>query len=276
MGFAQESGYTPSTVETILQAIMLDINTQFGTTYTWETFVGSNFYKYYYALAQRAQENEAKASEIFSKLADYAAITNESISRPVVTPQGLIDKLETEGYVASVKPMFDDDAGKIYICVDKEVEGEDPWEDTDDYADDKLAVCEIIKDCTVAGCVTQGDQVESIVLTNGQSFDFKYALPDRIETYLRLTTVLSDNNQVVISSPEDVKELLLANIAERYRLGKAFEPMRYFNQTDAPWAGEILLEWSVNEGMDWFDSIRDSDFDELLEFDLANVTLVES
>lgn len=276
MGFAQESGYTPSTIETILQAIMENINTQFGQTYTWETFVGTNFYKYFYALAQRLQENEVKTSEIFSALEDYFALTNEMISRPVGTPQGIVDKLETEGFIASVKPMIDADAGKVSICVDKAVEGDDPWEDTDGYDDDKLVVCGLIKDCVEAGGVTQGTESESIALTNGQSFDFKYCLPDRIETYLRLTTVLSDNNQVVILSPEEQKQILLDNIAARYRLGKNFEPQRYVAQSDYPWAASVLLEWSVNAGADWFSTINTLDFDELMEFDLANVTLVES
>ena len=38
--------------------------------------IGTNFYKYFYALAQRIQTNEIKTSEIFLKLQDYFKYTN--------------------------------------------------------------------------------------------------------------------------------------------------------------------------------------------------------
>lgn len=276
MSFSSESGYTPQTIQTMMLSVMANVNTQFGTSYTAETFVGTNFYKFFYALIQRLQENEIKTSEIFLKLQDYFAVTNERISRPVVTNPGLIEKLENEGYIASVKKPVDADAGKVYICVDKDVDGDDNWEDSDDYAADKLEVCTIIKDSTVAGVVSQGDQVESITLTNGQTFDFKYALPDRIAVLLRLTTVLSDNNQFVIETPEEQKQKLLDNIAEKYRLGKNFEPQRYFSIIDAPWAESVLLEWSDDAGANWYSTVFEAEFDELFSFGLADITLVES
>lgn len=269
MGYSNDSGYTPTSIESIMSSIMAGINTQFGTAYTTETFVGTNFYKYFYALAQRMQENEVKTSEIFLSLQQYFDVTNEAISRPVVTSPGLIEKLEEEGYTASVKAMIDADAGKINICVDTD-------EDADDYADVKLAINTIIKDSTVAGAVTQGTESSTIVLSNGQSFAFKYHLPNRIEVDLRLTLTLSENNQNVILSAEDVKEILIANVLARYKLGKDFEPDRYFAQSDAPWAGAVLLEWSDDSGVNYHDEIYEADYDDLFEIDLARIHLVEA
>lgn len=269
MPFSQDEGYVPVEIADILDAIRGYVNTQFGTSYTSESFVGTNFYKYFYALAQRMAENETKTSEIFLKLQEYIDITNERISRPVATNPGIIERLETEGYTASVKPMIEADAGKINICVD--VDDSDP-----DYADTKLDICTIIKDSTAAGCVTQGSESEAIVLSNGQSFDFKYHLPDRKTTLLRLTTVLSENNQLVIGDPDTTKANLLANIAANYRLGKNFEPQRYFGVVDAPWASSVSLEWSINAGADWFTTVYDANFDDLFEIALEDVELVES
>lgn len=276
MGYANESGYTPDTIEEIMTAIMDNINTQFGTTYTYESFVGTNFYKYFYALAQRMQENEVKTSEIFSVLQQYFVITNERISRPVATNPGLLEKLSNEGYVASIKAPIDADAGKLFVCVD--VDDTDP-----DYADTKLDICTIIKDSSVAGVVSQGTESETIVLSNGQSFYFKFNLPNRIPVALRLTTTLSENNQVLIASPEDVKLALLANIQASYKLGKNFEPERYFTVADAPWAGDILLEWTddvtdgeVDMGATWHDEIYDAEYDDLFEISLDLIELIES
>lgn len=268
MGFAQDSGYTPDSIETILDAFRVDINTQFGTSYTTDSFIGSNHYKYYYAISQRVEKNEIKTSEIFAYLQQYITITNEAISRPVVTSPGLVAKLEAEGYVASVKPMVEADAGKIFVCVD-----------TDDgaptYAATKLDICTIIANSTVAGCVTMGTESEAIVIDNGQSFDFKFNLPNRINVLLRLTLTLSENNQSVIKSPEDIKSDLLLNIAIKYGLGKNFEPQKYYGNTDAPWASDILLEWSDDDGANYQSTVYDADYDDLFTIPLENIELIE-
>jgi hypothetical protein len=270
MPFSQENGYVPVSIESIMSSLMANVNTQFGTTYTTETFVGTNFYKYFYALAQRMQESEIATSEIFTKLQQYFDVTNEAISRPVVTPGGLIDKLALEGYVASVKPIIEADAGKVSVCVDTD-------ETADDYEDVKLAICELLAESVVAGAVTQGTESEAIVLSNGQSFDFKFNLPNRIPTLLRLTITLSENNQVVVGDPDDTKALLLANINASYKLGKNFEPQRYFGIQDAPWAESVLLEWSEDDGSpSYVSTVYDAEYDDLFEISLENITLVEA
>ena len=275
MGFAQENGYVPNDIETIISEFRENINTQFGTTYTVESFLGTNFYKYFYALAQRVQKNEIKTSEIFQKLQVYITLINESISRPVNTSPGIVEKLEAEGYIASVKPMVDADAGKVHICIDTDEEAED-------YDDIKLALCTLISQITVGGSVTQGTETEAIVLSNGQSFDFKYNLPNRIPTWLRLTITLSENNMVVVGSPDDTKLLLLNNVLSLYRLGRNFEPQRYFSVLNAPWASEVHLEYSFDydpdepESATWLDEIYDADYDDLLEVSLETIILEEA
>lgn len=276
MSFSQENGYVPSSIETLMDVVRQGVNASFGTSYTTETFVGTGWYKYFYVLIQKLQENEVKTSEIFIKLQEYFNVTNERISRPVVTNPGLIEKFATEGYIASVKPMVEGDAGKIHICVDVD-------DDDEDYAETKLDICELIKDSTVAGAVTMGSESESLTLTNGQSFDFKYALPNRIPVWLRLTIVLSENNQVVILPPDEVKLLLLQNIQALYQLGKNFEPQRYFSIVNAPWAASVLLEWTddvtdgeLDETPTWHDEVYDAAFDDLFDIALERITLVES
>lgn len=268
MGYANDTGYIALTFQEIMDIFMAGYNTQFSTSYTPETFVGTNAYKYFYTVAQRVQEGEIKTSEIFLKVQDYFEFTNEKILNPKVTTEGLISAFDAEGYEISVKPMIEADAGKINICVN--VDDSDP-----DYAETKLEICNLIKDYTCAGVVSMGTESETIVLTNGQSFDFKYHLPDITEIFLRLTITTSRNNQTVILSPEAVKEILMANIAERYSLGKDFEPERYFTVADAPWASDILLEYSEDE-MTWEDETFEAEFDELFVILLENITVVEA
>lgn len=270
MGFASDTGYTPKTIEEIIDLLMAELNTQFGTTYTTETFIGTNWYKFLYVAAQRMQENEVKTSEIFQALQDYIATTNDRISRPANTPRGILGALETAGYIASVKAPLDADAGKVSVCV--QLDNTDPA-----YATTKLAVNTLLSESVSAGIVTQGTESNNIVLSNGQSFAFKYNLPNKITPLLRLTTYLSVNNQSVILSPEAQKAKLMANIASRYRLGKNFEPQRYFNDVDdAPWASKVLLEYSLDSGGTWLSTVYSANYDDLFVINLANITLVES
>ncbi len=269
MSFAQDQGYVPATIEELMDQVMTGINTEFGTSYTTDTFVGTNFYKYFYALIQLLQENEIRAGEIVTKLQQYFAQTNEALQRPKTTSPGLLDELGRAGYVASVKPMIDADAGKVSVAVNVD-------SGADNYTDTKLAICTIIKDCVPAGVVSQGTEIETITLSNDQSFDFKFSLPSRHTAYLKLTLALSDSSQDTILSDEEVTSILLANVASRYRFGADFEPQRYFSVADAPWAATVLLEWSTDAGANWHSTVFDSNFDDLYEFAEAHVTIVST
>ena len=267
MPFSAEQGYVPVAMSEVLDAFRVDINTQFGTSYTSETFVGSNHYKFFYAIAQRVNLNEIKTSEIFLYLQQYIRITNIRISRPATTAPGIIEQLALAGYLASAKPPAD--AGKINIAVDVD-------ETADDYADMKLEICNILKNSTVLGNPTYGSESETIVISNGQAFDYKYHLPNRMATLLRLTVTLSENNQVVIGSPDDTKLKLLANVNARYHLGLNFEPQKYFAISDAPWASQVLLEYSLDDGANWETEVYDADFDDLFDINLEDIELVEN
>lgn len=269
MSFAEENGYTPSTVVDLMDLVREGINDVFETEYETDTFLGTNFYKYFYALVQRLQENEVKTSEIVLKLQQYFDTTNEMIVRPNTTAPGLVDYLAAAGYQVSVKKPEDADAGKLYVCVN--------LDDGDSgYAADKLEVCTLLSQSVVAGVITQGTEVESILLSNDQSFDFKFALPTIQAAKLKLTLVQSDNNQFAVLSTTDIKALLLTNLAARYKLGQNFEPGRYFSIVDAPWAESVLLEWSIDGGSNYFSTVHDLDFDDLWTFQASDITIVES
>src|SRR5690606_18178301 len=105
---------------------------------------GTNWYKFAYVIAQRVQQGEIKASEIFPKLQQYIALTNEKIQRPSVSHPGLLDSFDSQGYTASVKPPAEEDAGTMSICVDVD-------DGADDYAETKLAICTLIKNYVAAG-----------------------------------------------------------------------------------------------------------------------------
>jgi hypothetical protein len=267
MSFAEDQGYLPATAFDLMELVRAGVNDQFGTTYDADTFAGTNFYKYFYALIQRLQENEVRTSEIVLKLQQYFAETNEDIARPNTTHPGLFDYFDAAGFLVSSKRPEAADAGKLYVCVDVD-------DTADDYDAKKTQICTILKDIVVAGVVTQGTESLAIALSNDQSFDYKFSLPDRIPIELRLTITQSSNNQFAILTDEEVAQLLLDNITARYRLGLNFEPQRYFSLIDAPWAATVLLEWSDDAGANWHSTVSANDFDELFEFDLGDISVV--
>jgi hypothetical protein len=269
MSFASETGYIPQTVDQLMSVVRENINTQFGTSYDDETFLGTNFYKYFYALIQRLQQNEVKTAEIFTRMQEYFVTTNEKIQRPNTTHPGLQSYFLDRGYLISTKEPIDADAGKLYVAVNVDSLASD-------YAARKLDIATILKDCVAAGIVTQGTQVQTIALPNAQSFDFKFYLPHKIPVKLRLTITQSSNNQFTILSTAETSALLQANIAARYRLGLDFEPRRYFSIIDAPWAADVLLEWSDDGGTTWHSTVYAANFDDLFTFGPADITIVET
>lgn len=268
MGFSQESGYTPTSFDSIMTRVMQGLNDRWDTVYTYDNFKGSNWYKMFYPLVQELQKSEVKTSEIFTKLQQYINLVNLRISRPVNTPPGIIEKLALDGYTSSVKPMVDADAGKIHVCID--VDETDPQ-----YPNAKDFLCNRLSQIIVGGVVPQGDQIKTITLTNGQSFDYKFYLPQRIPIKIKVTITISENNRLAIPSPDTTRQNIFNRIKSEYALGKNFEPQRYFGVSDAPWGSTVLVEWSDDDGATWKSTVHDADYRDLLTFDIGDVSLVE-
>lgn len=268
MSFSQEQGYLPLSFNELVNQVRILVNQQNGTSFSPSTFLGSNWYKLLYALIQKFSENETKTSEIFLKLQLYFQTINEQVNRPAVTPNGLLDIFRDRGYLISIKKMVDEDAGLIHVCVDVD-SGED------DYAETKIEICEILRDHTCLGTVTQGGEVETLPIDNGQPFDFKFFLPDEITPLLRLTLTTSNQNQSVILPPNETAQKLFGNIAAKYQLGKDFEPETYFTALDAPWASDILLEYKIGDD-EWTSAVYEAEFDEKFVILLENIEIVES
>lgn len=264
MSFASDTGYVPVTFDSMMEYIRIGLNAQFNTGYTVDTFIGSNHYKYFYVLVQRALENENKAAEIFAKLQLYISTTNERIQRPSVSLPGIIDSFTAKGYTVAVRPSDLTEAGHIEITVDVD-------DTAPDYASKKTEIALLISQFVVAGIITDGTEVTTLGLSNGQFFDFKFRLPYRSPTLLRLTVEKSLNHITTIPSDEDIRLQLFENIKARYRLGWNFEPQRYFTQVDAPWAGDILLEWSIDDGATWSSEVKVNPSDYLHTFSVADI-----
>lgn len=266
MSFAQDNGYTPQAFSALINQLREGINEQFQTSYTESSFVGSNWYKYLYAPTQMIAQLETKTAEIFFKLSQYIHQTNLRIQRPSVSLPGLIESFAAKGFVVSVRKMTAENRGLQGVCVDVD-------DSAPDYADKRKEICTHLSQFGTAGIVTEGTEVESITLDNGQSFDFKFYLPNYIDVQIRVTFTVSENNLLLIPDDIELREQVMTQILARYRLGWDFEPQKYITTDDCPWASEVLLEYS-EDGLVWESAVYTASFQDLFRFGLEDIAIV--
>jgi hypothetical protein len=268
MSFAQDTGYIPKTIDEVISEIRVKINEEFETDYTEETFLGTNWYRFAYAVSQKIVAGEVRTSEIFLFLQQYIAQTNEAIQEPSVTYAGMIKALEDAGFVPSIRPAgVIEHAGTLGVCVDLDSEA-------DDYDEKSQEVADLIGKWHVAGVFLIGDVEKIHTISNGQSIPIKFALPNRIPVLLKLTITKSLNTLQSVPTDTEIRQKVWENLLERYRLGLNFEPQRYYGHDDAPWAGEILLEYSDDDGANWESEIFLASYVDLFEFGLEDIAVV--
>ena len=78
MTYTVTNGYSPRDYETILAQCVQIVNEQFGTSYTSQSFTGTNLWKFLYATIQGLMTVENNIAELGVKLQDYIRTQNES------------------------------------------------------------------------------------------------------------------------------------------------------------------------------------------------------
>ncbi len=271
MPFTTENNYVPETFNDLMIRFMQGVNSQFGTNYTQESFVGTGWYKFFYPIAQNILTVENLFAQTYAKLQDYIRTTNETIAIPKTPREGLIKTFADRGFLISIEPQTLANAGVLGVCVEV-----DPT--ADDFADTKQTILDILRDYTVAGLAYHGAHTGTSRLSNGQDFSFAFDTPTRKATHLQLTVTLSQNTTIVADSEATVKEKLLANLAALYKLGNNFEPEKYFTiSRDAPYASKITLAYSFSGEEGTYETeVYQADYKELLQFAAERIEVVIS
>ncbi|WP_424244958.1 hypothetical protein Dip510_000066 [Elusimicrobium posterum] len=269
MPYYNDSGFIPATFDDAMQLIMEGVNEKFKTSYTYDTFQGTNFYKFFYSLVQNGIETENIFAEIYAKYQDYIRTTNEKIAIPKTPVEGLIKTFkDVLGITLSVKQQDADNAGTLAVCAQLKEEDED-------YASKKIKVLNALKDYTVAGLYYEGDQRGEAALSNGQFFEYGFYLPVYHPAQLRLEITNSRNTNLLVDSDEDIKEKVLANIKNLYGLGVDFNPERYFTvERDAPYAGKVVLKYKTPDMTEFSTDLFKASYRDLFEFDKEDIEIV--
>ena len=257
MSYTVKNGYSPRSYETILNECVGIVNEEFGTTYTSQSFVGTNLWKFLYTTIQGLMTVENNIAELGTKLQDYIRTQNEELIIPRSSPDGIMQIIKDElGLVSSIKPVDTAaNAGLIYLAVDID-------NTSADYADRKQQIFNLLHNNMGAGLFYQGTETGSVTASNGQTFDYAFELPDEVALKVKIQVRVSDNTTLLVETPTIIKQKFLANFAEVYKLGYDFEPQTYLCKDDLPFASEIEISYSEDGGTTYETDVRDCEYNE--------------
>lgn len=258
MTYTITNGYSPRSYETILSECVEVVNSEFGTSYTNQSFTGTNLWKYLYATIQGIMSVENNIAELGAKLQDFIRTQNEELIIPTSSNDGIMALISKElGLVSSIKPIeSEEDAGQIYLAVDID-------NTASDYEQKKNAIFKILHDNMGAGLFYHGTETGTITASNGQVFDYAFDLPTETSLKIKIVVKVSSNSTLFIESPAKIKEKFIANFENNYRLGYDFEPQSFLCiEKDLPFASEIKVSYSTNDGGSYSSEVLNGMYDE--------------
>lgn len=242
MTYNVTNGYSPRDYETILAQCVQIVNEQFGTSYTSQSFTGTNLWKFLYATIQGLMTVENNIAELGVKLQDYIRTQNEELIIPTSSENGFTALLEREmGLIASFKPTeSSSDAGQIHLAIDIDNTAED-------YAEKKQQIFNLMAEHLGAGLFYNGTEQGTVTELNGQSFNYAFDLPTETNLKVKIQVRVSENTNLFVETTNKIKEKFLANFAKFYRLGYDFEPQIFLcRDRDLPFASEIKISYMTN------------------------------
>lgn len=263
MSYNVHNGYAPRNYDEILETCISIVNEQFGYDYTPQTFVGTNLWKYIYAIIQEIMTVENNIAELSAKLQDYIRTQNEALIIPRSSPDGITEILKDElGLEASVKPTESEDAGYIYMAVDVDNTAED-------YSETKSKIINLLAKHMGAGLFYNGTESGYVTEMNGQQFEYAYKLPQAVPLTVKIQIKVSDNTVNFVETPTIIKEKFIENFKKFYRLGYDFEPSIYLCRDDLDFASEIKV--SYLSGGSYTSEIYQADYDEKIIIEPDNI-----
>lgn len=216
-------------------------------------FEASREYEQFYAACQIDMALQTKASQTFDEVIEYLNDTALKIQSPSTVYTMIAKNIkDTFGFDASAKPMIEADRGKAHIAIDYEPD-----------AETNQQIAEFLKEkCIVAGVVTIGDISATVTLSNGQPFDYAWTTAKNTDLDFKVTIKVSRNSSSSVDSKNEVIAKFLDNFANLYQMGWDIEPEKYYEvNRDAPYASEVITEYSTDGGATWLTEPLYSDFD---------------
>lgn len=270
MKWDSEKGVIPEDFETHMRryySAFINSSAEYNQI-AYNTFLASDEYKVYYPAVQVDMYADNIMAETFTRMSEFIQATNQKILNPTTTPNALIAGLYTEfGLKASVKQMTEENAGKLHVAID--------YTPDDDLNYQIGAYME--STCVVASTYMVGDIEQPIVLSEGGNETYRWVAQTEKNMLFKITITVSRNSTATTDTPEDILDTFMSNWDEFYWIGMDVEPERYFEiNRDAPYASEIITEYSLDDGTTWETAPYKSEYDTkfIPTLDVSNIIFV--
>jgi hypothetical protein len=287
--FTIENGFIPNSFEEELQNLIDRVNETFSENYVIDTFRLTDFYRIAYPIIQYMLLTQNNISVLLDYYERYIKTTNDKITRPITTNDGVIDYFDRNGYYLSFKQVTDPTAayqtinglmdsviggtaftaenattvknelvnirtaaGNMFICIMPK--------DGTQY--NKETVAKLLNDSMSIGNIYIGTETQSITLKNGINWEFAWSLPTEELLYIKAEIIISRNKKSYTQDTDDqIKEKIIKNIRTRCLLGEDFEPDTILQiNEDLPYASAIKISWRTDQTDDWCETVKQNDY----------------
>lgn len=261
MKWDSETGATPESFEAHINRYYenFKVSDSKFTNLAFNTFVASDEYKVFYSAAQIDMYADSVFAETFLRLSEYIESVNLKISNPTTVPNAIIRGFWDEfGIRANIKPMTEEDRGKLHIALD--------YTTNPDLVDGPELEYQIgswlEKTRVVAGVVTIGDIEQIIVIEDSIPETYRWTLAKETPIKFKTTIIQSRTTSAIIETLDAIAKKFNTNFAERYWVGRDLEPERYLEiNSDCEYAADIITSYSLDDGVTWLTEPYESTYD---------------
>ncbi|EHJ9981306.1 hypothetical protein KB976_000326 [Vibrio parahaemolyticus] len=260
MKWDSETGATPESFEAHINRYYENFKASDSkfTNLAFNTFVASDEYKVFYSAAQIDMYADSVFAETFLRLSEYIESVNLKISNPTTVPNAIVRGFWDDfGIRANIKPMTEEDRGKLHIALD--------YTTNPDLIDGPELEYQIgtwlEKTRVVAGVVTIGDIEQIIIIEDSIPETYRWTLGVETPVLFKTTIIASRTDSSITDTLDVIASKFNANFSERYWVGKDLEPERYLEiNTDCPYAADIITSYSLDDGTTWMTEPLQSEY----------------
>ena len=241
--------FIPETFDDLIVFLVNGTNETLGTNYDFNTIQGTNIWKIFYPLLQKCIQQQTQFAQVYEKYKDYISVMRERILIPKNNYIGIIMNFRDELKVnASIEPSSTATAGQIKLCLDQN----NPITGIVADKPTNAQVGEFLAKYTAAGIYfpsVAGAISYTKVLPNGAGgYVYRWVLPTEHTININITYKISRNNVLKIPDNTALKQSFTDRFNEIYMLGQDFEPERFWNAQQMPFASDINLTYQIDGG----------------------------
>lgn len=260
MKWDSDTGAVPESFDTLINRYYenFKLSDDKFNNLAYNSFVASDEYKVFYSAAQVDMYADAVFAETFLRLEEFINSVNLKIENPTTIPSAIIKGFwDTFGIRANIKPMTEEDRGKLHIALD--------YSTNPDLTPDPELEYQIGKwlenSRVVAGVVTIGDIEQIIVIGDGIPETYRWTEAEEKEIKFKTTVVLSKKSSSVVEDTGTIAQKFNDNFNRLYWVGRNIEPETYLEtQTDCPYAADIITTYSIDGGTTWLSEPYEAEY----------------